>query len=57
MCPRERKINDETEFLTWGNYSNVVPFTGLENKEQGVGVDGREGERNPWGLFKFEELR
>ena len=21
MCPREGKINDETEFLTWGNYS------------------------------------
>lgn len=42
VCTRERKINGEAEFLTWGNDCDVLPCTDLENKE-GVGLHGGEG--------------
>lgn len=44
---RERKINDEIGEIT-------AMFPDLENKEQGAGLDVREGRRTHWGLFKLK---
>lgn len=47
------KISDETQFLTWENYYDVIPLTGQRAKKEWVWMQRKW---QLFGLFEFQEL-